>query len=702
MAANPDRYDARYTEKLWNLLPELYRAMDSDSPDETGPLREIVARIGAQAAVVRRSLDRLWENQSIESCDDLFINYIGDLLATNIVASLDARNRRLDVAKTIYYRRRKGTVALAEELAKDITGWKARVSEFFLGLARTRHNLDPAISQVDPVTGALTPLQLARRTLGVRTRTAAGGFADLRNVHGANLAGSAFDEYFHTADVRRGRGATGWYNIPRLGVFVWRLKTFSVQQVTPLRVKGCPQEYTFDPTGRDSLLFAREDTPTSDQWISPLEHQVPGPISFDLLRAEFTELYREKAPRSLGVFKHNSGPHPYDLVLPKDVRHDPREAGPPNSFWIDPVRGRIIAAAAGAVDDYRVDYHYGFSSEIGAGPYDRRIGRRAEGSSAQPIEVSENGATLPAALQQISAAGSGALTIADSLTYTSTAPVNVSGAVLVQSENLCRPLVRPVPAADWTFNGVGPAATLVLDGVFVSGGTAVVLTGTFESVTLRCCTLDPGTWNSDPPHPAWKTAADGQPLAASTLRIEGAVRTLSIQRSILGPIADAGPGTGVESAIIADSIVQSAEQNVDAIALPRTDVSLTRCSILGTAKARRLEVSECILHDVAGADDTQQGCVRFSAFASGSKLPRRYECIELRVRAGLFERLDFGNPKFAQLLPTVPEQVMAGAEDGSEMGAFAREKAAIRERSLLIKYQEYLPLGIEPLVIHVT
>src|SRR6476646_8990764 len=120
--------------------------------------------------------------------------------------------------------------------------------------------------------------------MGVRTRTPAGGFADLRNVHGANLTGSAFDEYFHTADVRRGRGVTGWYNIPHLGVFVWRLKTFYVRGVAPVQVKGCPQEYTFDPTGRDIPLFAQDDTSSSDQWISPLEHQVPGPITPDLLR----------------------------------------------------------------------------------------------------------------------------------------------------------------------------------------------------------------------------------------------------------------------------------------------------------------------------------------------------------------------------------------------------------------------------------
>ena len=86
----------------------------------------MVNRIGAQAAMLRRSIDRLWEDQSIETCDDWVIAYIGDLLATNLVASLDARGQRLDVAKTIYYRRRKGTLAVLEEIAADITGWDAQ------------------------------------------------------------------------------------------------------------------------------------------------------------------------------------------------------------------------------------------------------------------------------------------------------------------------------------------------------------------------------------------------------------------------------------------------------------------------------------------------------------------------------------------------------------------------------------------------
>src|SRR5262245_31677381 len=117
MPDNQDNYDRYYADKLWNLLPEVYRALDSPDFDRNGPLHEMVNRIGAQAAILRRSLDRQWEDQSIETCDDWVIPYIADLLATRLVASLDARGQRLDVAKTIYFRRRKGTVAILEEIA---------------------------------------------------------------------------------------------------------------------------------------------------------------------------------------------------------------------------------------------------------------------------------------------------------------------------------------------------------------------------------------------------------------------------------------------------------------------------------------------------------------------------------------------------------------------------------------------------------
>ena len=52
--------------------------------------------------------------------------------------------------------------------------------------------------------------------------------------------------------------------------------------------------------------------------------------------------------------------------------------------------------------------------------------------------------------------------------------------------------------------------------------------------------------------------------------------------------------------------------------------------------------------------------------------------------------------------PTPSNTMSAGAVDGSEMGAFARDKNPIKERGLLLKYQEYMPAGLVPVIVHVT
>jgi hypothetical protein len=688
MATDTDRYEAWYSYKLWMLLPAVYRAEDSDSLDQPGPLQELVARIGAQAAIVRRSIDRLWDDQSIETCDDWVIDYIGDLLATNLVASLDERGRRVDVGKTINYRRRKGTLALAEELANDVTGWTVRVVEQFRRLGRTRHGLDPAVGFPAAADTPEGQLQRAQGTIGFHTRTGAGGMADLRDVHGANLTDSAFDEYFHTADVRRGRGATGRHNIARLGVFAWRLHSLGVAGVSAVRDAACPNQYTFDPTGRDIQLFAPLGRTFDDEWVSPREHQVPGPISPDLLQAAFDDLYRRG---SLFVQRYTGGlpPNDYAPVTAAEVTRDPRR------FFIDPARGRTVAPAG--VDDgpFLVDYYYGFTTEIGAGPYDRRVpGLAADASPLPRFAAITGGGRLSRPLR--GSVPTGTVTIGDSRTYTRVANVTGIRNLEVRAENLQRPLVRPTARA-WMFTGAGDAE-LTFDGLFLSGPN-LVLRGSFERVTLRCCTLDPGTLNSK--RTAFAKAADGRVLRSVVLLIEGTVRTLVIDRSIVGPIVERGDGQ-VETLIARDSIIDSCKPQRRAITLTAGEVELTRCTVLGTAQIHRLKASDSVLSDTVHVDDTQHGCVRFSACTAGSTLPRQYESVVVSPGAALFSSVSFGSPHYGQLLDSVGSTILEGGEDGSEIGAFARERNAVKERSLLVKYQEYLPLGIEPVMVHVT
>jgi hypothetical protein len=113
--------------------------------------------------------------------------------------------------------------------------------------------------------------------------------------------------------------------------------------------------------------------------------------------------------------------------------------------------------------------------------------------------------------------------------------------------------------------------------------------------------------------------------------------------------------------------------------------------------------------------------VRFSACAAGSRIPRQYESVTIAAQASLFTSVDYGNPGYGQLLETADQAIVAvpagatgpaggtvaatittGAETGSEMGAFSSGLAPIKEQGLLAKYAEYMPLGLTPVIIHVT
>ncbi len=720
MSSDRDRYEVYYSDKLWSLLPAVHRSLDSAEIDSRGPLREIVDRIGAQAAIVRRGIDRMWEDQSIETADDWLIPYIAELLATNLVSAQDARGQRIDVAKTIYYRRRKGTVAILEEIAGDVTGYEARVVEFFRRLGRGRHGFDPALgwpeSSEDP-SGARA-LQGAQGLVGPVTYSPLGGTADLRDrkpgaagAYGASLANSAFDEYAHTADFRRGRGQVGWYNIPRLGVFLWRLYSYAVPESTPVAVLNCAGQFSFDPTGREIPLFAanaRGRAAFGSGWVSPDEWQMPGPIrkrllvdqlaqvSTPLAEADMDKLY----PASLAVL-HLQGSF-FDLVDDASL------------LKLYPEIGRFAVDNTLLVDTLHVTYHYGFSSTIGAGPYDRGVVRQAPLPQPAPASaVSGGGNALVAPLAGL--APMGTLTIGDSLTYTSVSNVNGIQDVSLRAANRQRPVVRlpapaptPTPAPplpQWVFSGAA-GSELVLDGLLVSGGN-VVLRGQFGRVRIVCCTFDSGT--AGVASPDFALAVDGRALIPTTLFVEAQVRELVIDRCLMGPIAERAGGI-VEKLSARDSVIQGL-WNTRALTLGAGEADLRRCTLLGRARVHRLNASECILDDVVSVDDTQHGCVRFSAWAGGSVLPRRYESVEIAPRAPLFTSRVFGRPGYAQLLEGVDRAIVAGgpspsiaegAEDGSEMGAFAREKTAIKLRSLAIKYEEYMPLGLAPVFIPVT
>src|SRR5262249_17993984 len=114
-----DEFERYYAEKISEWIPAIYKDEDGLGANP-GALRGIVEILARQAATARRSIDRLWDDQFIELCDDWAIPYIGDLVGTRLAHELNRRGRRVDVARTIFYRRRKGAPQVLEILIRDI------------------------------------------------------------------------------------------------------------------------------------------------------------------------------------------------------------------------------------------------------------------------------------------------------------------------------------------------------------------------------------------------------------------------------------------------------------------------------------------------------------------------------------------------------------------------------------------------------
>src|ERR1700730_704457 len=133
-------------QSLRALLPPL-TAVKQDRLDSLlakasrGPLESLLMVVEEQLAILSDNLDQMYDDQFIETCAPWVISYIGDLIgyqAVNGIAPAVA-SPRAEVAHTISFRRRKGTVLMMENLARDVTGWGAHAVEFFLRLADTQY-----------------------------------------------------------------------------------------------------------------------------------------------------------------------------------------------------------------------------------------------------------------------------------------------------------------------------------------------------------------------------------------------------------------------------------------------------------------------------------------------------------------------------------------------------------------------------------
>jgi hypothetical protein len=129
--------------RLFNLLPALYRLRDAQlatGAGEMGPLQSLLSIVEEQIAILEENIAQLYDDLFIETCAPWVVPYIGNLIGYQQIHDIPSAvaSPRAEVANTISFRRRKGTVPVFEQLAADATGWGAHAVEFFQVLATTQ------------------------------------------------------------------------------------------------------------------------------------------------------------------------------------------------------------------------------------------------------------------------------------------------------------------------------------------------------------------------------------------------------------------------------------------------------------------------------------------------------------------------------------------------------------------------------------
>ncbi len=545
------------TNKLYELLPAIYRVRDAE---QGSPLRALIAVIAGQAAVVEADIARLYDNWFVETCDEWVAPYIGDLLGVRGLHPIDEAtfSRRAQVANTLGYRRRKGTAAMLEQLARDATGWNARAVEFFELLATTQH-----VNHVRP--------------RNLRT-------PDLRQADTLELLDTPFDTIAHTADVRRIAIGRGKHNIPNVGLFLWRLQAYPLADADAFAHAG--GRFSFSQLGHDIPLF---NLPQTEEQITHLaaEVNVPGVLRRRALYEELEALRQARAdgvePRLAffgdePVVKITLPDDPDPEILPEEImicnlsdwrvppvsreyiRLDGTVAVLPIRAAVDPLLGRLVFPAGVAPTTVLVSYAYGFSAGVGGGPYERRrpFPRPGQPAPLGPdtiadpeeagvlIRVPADAATITDALAAWDPTEPRTIIqIEDSRTYREDlAPALGTGELVIQAANTKRPTLF----GDIVTTGGSGQARLVLNGLLIAGSLQVQ--GNLPELSIAHCTLVPGR----------RLDQGGLPLdgGRASIVVDAANDRLrlEIDHSITGPLR---VPAGMAHLTIRDSVVDAPE-----------------------------------------------------------------------------------------------------------------------------------------------
>jgi hypothetical protein len=751
-------------DRLYELLPAVHRLEDARRDYVLEAFLEVIQE---QADLVADDILRLYDNWFIETCEDWVAPFLGDLVGRTLagpplpreVGRLSPLRTRLlhprtEIANVVRFRRRKGTLPVLEELARDVAGWPARAVEF---------------ARLVMAAQAINHLRLDR-----------GRTIDVRRGETVRRIDTPFDQSAHTVDVRRLKSplTSGRYNPQSVALFVWRLSSFPLTKAT----SACttPGLYTFDPLGEERQLFVRQIAETDPHALAE-ETNLPVPLTRSALedRRDEGESQRRCADlrfygpeKSLAIWtvgwqddKSKWRLVPHEQIIPADLRSD--RCRPAAGFVaVDPQRGKIAFAEGQHPRQVRASYHYGFSAEMGGGEYSRTL---TPPRFADHVVRENPAGVIRRACADLKQLGADArreriVEFADSRSYSLMGlfPFDVpeNATLILRAASGARPVLflgtSPDRCGESFLATMHSGSKLVFDGLVIHGGAIAIEfdrehahpapaddagAGALElhrppAVELRHCTLVPPAPHDD------CCGQCGQRTPSITLRT--AEIRLRIEKSILGPIQAAQPFRGEEAKgecplaaseiELYDSILDAGGESHFALSAFDGVFAFTRLTAVRTTTHGRVRT-----HTIGLAEDgiftakletlrRRSGCIRFCHVPLGSDTPGRFQCqpdlaiegnrtacgklqkpkndeerqqIAGRVRPRFTSRC-YGDAAYFQLSRDCPREITRGAEDGSEMGAFHDLYQPQREDQLADRLEEFTPAALESQLIFVT
>ena len=705
-------------ERLYNLLPYVYRERDARIGE---PLRALCGVLQTELDRIEGDIDQLYDDWFIETCQEWLVPYIGDLLGVPALetGNVEGISLRGYVANTLAYRRRKGTAAVVEQVARDTTGWPARAFESFLHLV-VNANLDHF------------------RTTGSTT-------ADVRNANAMELIGGPLGPEGHTVDVRNIGTQGGRFNVGNLPIHLYRMQAHQMERANARQsAAGLGFEWYIHPLGRDLQLFNR---PKTEEGISGLAKEInlPVPLRKRALHAELQDIAATEDRHYFGtdpvirIWEDGTETAVSDItIMSLNGASGSWPAPPAGTVGLDPELGRIrVSSSATSVE---VTYSQGSPADLGGGPYPR--GAYVEAALGTTTVTWQRGvsqlltgtdivSSLTQALTDFNnhvtsedANAVGLIVVMDNATYGSGASWTVT---VPEGSQL------HVVAADWpALNGVrsvgdysadarrpvlhgdinisvptvlGDSTSSVhLNGFLIAGRVTVTTGGELSELRLSHCSVVT---------PASTPQASGLVVDAGNECLE-----VVLERSILHGVQL--PAT-VPTLQATDCILDLG----DTVAVPPPDhvcveasgtaALLKGCTLMGASTFRQLSADDTLFTGTVTVSQKQEGCVRYSYVAADSVTPRRYKCLpdeavqdltdtnaidaEKRRLVPRFVSTVYGDdttiyPDYARLHPHGARELKVGAEHGGEMGAFAHLREEPRLTNLRNALSTYLRFGM--------